>query len=190
MNVNVPTAGRRWPGPSNRTRCRVDVSRTQDAVAGYFGLLTEFHSARGPDRSRVVRDQRVPPPSSGARTLTSSVSNQRCGERVSGPPRSRRSSTTHGSAGAGRSCVVGYDSNLPPLTQTPEEPQSEPARPDVCAWGYRRAGRLVASARVQLDGNAAGVGRTCVVPREQGQGLGRASKPATPRSAGTGWPIW
>lgn len=64
------------------------------------------------------------------------------------------------------------DVRMPPLTQTLDDVRADLARPSCPAWGYREAGRLVASVRVELDGATAALGRLMVAPDRQGHGLG------------------
>lgn len=66
------------------------------------------------------------------------------------------------------------DLRMPPLAQSLPELLAELADPDVTAFGYREAGRLVAAVRVRILGPVARIGRLCVVPDLQGRGLGTA----------------
>lgn len=67
------------------------------------------------------------------------------------------------------------DLAMPPLTQTLDQLRAELADSRVTAWGIRERGRLVASVRVRLaDLATAEVGRLCVAPDRQGNGLGSA----------------
>ena len=65
------------------------------------------------------------------------------------------------------------DLGMPPLTETLGQVRDQLARPDTTAWGIREHGRLVASVRVRLaDPATAEIGRLCVAPDRQGNGLG------------------
>lgn len=67
------------------------------------------------------------------------------------------------------------DLALPPLTQTFDELRAELSDPSCAAWGFREAGRLVASVRVhRVDAETAEMGRLVVAPDRQGNGLGSA----------------
>ncbi|PKW15754.1 GNAT family N-acetyltransferase [Saccharopolyspora spinosa] len=64
------------------------------------------------------------------------------------------------------------DVQMPPLTQTLDDVRADLARPSCITWGFREAGRLVGSVRVELDGATAALGRLMVAPDRQGHGLG------------------
>ncbi|NIH78355.1 GNAT family N-acetyltransferase [Amycolatopsis viridis] len=64
------------------------------------------------------------------------------------------------------------DPGLPPLRETLGELVAVLHDPDVCTWGVRDGGRLVASVRIRVRGETAEVGRLVVAPDRQGQGLG------------------
>lgn len=64
------------------------------------------------------------------------------------------------------------DPELPPLVQTLEEVRAELGRADVVGLGVWDGGRLVASARLRVDGTVAHLGRLVVVPDRQGEGIG------------------
>jgi GNAT superfamily N-acetyltransferase len=77
------------------------------------------------------------------------------------------------------------DPHLPPLTETLEEARAELADPAVVVLGVRDGGRLVASVRLRDRGDGRiGLGRLCVAPDRQGEGLGtmllRAGESAFP----------
>lgn len=64
------------------------------------------------------------------------------------------------------------DFELPPLTQSIEELCAELADPAVVALGVREGARLIGSVRLRRQGAVVELGRLCVVPDRQGQGLG------------------
>ncbi|KZB87772.1 GNAT family N-acetyltransferase [Amycolatopsis regifaucium] len=76
------------------------------------------------------------------------------------------------------------DLDLPPLLETFEQTKDALGDPACFAWGIREAGRLVASVRIVVDGEAGLVGRLIVAPDRQGHGLGSslllAAEAATP----------
>ncbi|MDT8911197.1 GNAT family N-acetyltransferase [Amycolatopsis sp. PS_44_ISF1] len=63
---------------------------------------------------------------------------------------------------------------LPPLVETLEEVRAALADPACPVWGVREAGRLLATVRLRVSGEAGEIGRLAVVPDRQGEGLGRA----------------
>ncbi len=66
------------------------------------------------------------------------------------------------------------DPQLPPLTQTLDEVRAELARDDVIGLGVWDGERLVAAARLRIDGPVAHLGRLVVAPDRQGEGIGSA----------------
>ncbi|MEV6906991.1 GNAT family N-acetyltransferase [Amycolatopsis sp. NPDC051071] len=62
--------------------------------------------------------------------------------------------------------------DLPPLLETWEQAKEALDDSACFAWGTREAGRLVASVRIVVDGEAGLVGRLVVAPDRQGHGLG------------------
>ncbi len=76
--------------------------------------------------------------------------------------------------------------DLPPLLETFEQAEEALGDPACFAWGTRESGRLVASVRIVVDGEAGLVGRLIVAPDRQGHGLGSslllAAEAAMPES--------
>jgi len=62
--------------------------------------------------------------------------------------------------------------DLPPLVEELEQTKGALGDPTCFAWGTRESGRLVASVRIVVDGDAGLVGRLVVAPDRQGHGLG------------------
>ncbi|RSN23824.1 GNAT family N-acetyltransferase [Amycolatopsis sp. WAC 01416] len=62
--------------------------------------------------------------------------------------------------------------DLPPLLETLEQAKEALGDAACFAWGVRESGRLVASVRIVVDGEAGLVGRLIVAPDRQGHGLG------------------
>jgi GNAT superfamily N-acetyltransferase len=69
--------------------------------------------------------------------------------------------------------------DLPPLVETLDQLKTAIDDPACFAWGTREAGRLVASVRIVVDGDAGLVGRLVVAPDRQGHGLGSSLLLAT-----------
>lgn len=64
------------------------------------------------------------------------------------------------------------DPNIPALTQTLSELQTDLQRPDVVTIGAWEGPRMVGSVRVGLEEDRALLGRLAVVPDRQGEGIG------------------
>nr|WP_152547065.1 GNAT family N-acetyltransferase [Amycolatopsis orientalis] len=62
--------------------------------------------------------------------------------------------------------------DLPPLMETFEQTKEALGDPACFSWGIRESGRLVASVRIVVHGEAGLVGRLIVAPDRQGHGLG------------------